>query len=89
MENTIILFPYAGQLTNRARRESEVIARLRKRSGLIQDRRNVQTVDRPNCVVAVNRRTERIYGVANLVAVAVLAAALVTSFAMYLTSFVG
>jgi hypothetical protein len=89
MENIITLFPYAGQLTNRVRRESEVIARLRKRSGLIQDRSNVQTVDRSNWVVAVNRRTERIYGVANLVAVAVLAAALVTSFAMYLTSFVG
>jgi hypothetical protein len=89
MENTIILFPYAGQLTNRVRRESEVIARLRKRCGLVQDRSQVQAVDRPNSVVAINRQTERIYGLANLVAVAVMAAALVTSFAIYLTSFVG
>jgi hypothetical protein len=89
MENTILLFPYAGQLTNRVRRESAVIARLRKQCGLIQERTNVQTVDRPNCVVAVNRRTERIYDLANVVAVGILAAALITSFAIYLTSFVG
>jgi hypothetical protein len=88
MEN-IISLPYAGQLTERVRRESEVIARLRKQRASIQDRRNVEAVIRPNTVVAVNRQTERIYGLANLAAVAVMAAALITSFAIYLTSFVG
>ncbi|HET9374255.1 MAG TPA: hypothetical protein VFO40_04745 [Chthoniobacterales bacterium] len=88
MEN-IISLPYAGQLTERVRRESEVIARLRKQRASIQDRRNVDAVIRPNTVVAVNRQTERIYGLANLAAVAVMAAALITSFAIYLTSFVG
>jgi hypothetical protein len=88
MEN-IISLTYAGQLTERVRRESEVIARLRKQRASIQDRRNVEAVIRPNTVVAVNRQTERIYGLANLTAVAVMAAALITSFAIYLTSFVG
>jgi hypothetical protein len=88
MEN-IISLPYAGQLTERVRRESEVISRLRKRCASIQDRRNVEAVIRPNTVVAVNRQTERIYGLANLAAVAVMAAALVASFAIYLTSFAG
>jgi hypothetical protein len=88
MEN-IISLPYAGQLTERVRRESEVVARLRKRCTSNQDRRNVEAVIRPNTVVAVNRQTERIYGLANFAAVAVMAAALITSFAIYLTSFAG
>jgi uncharacterized protein YigE (DUF2233 family) len=88
MEN-IISLPYAGQLTERVRRESEVISRFRKRCASIQDRRNVGAAIRPNAVIAINRQAERIYGFANLVAVAVMAAALVASFAIYLTSFVG
>jgi hypothetical protein len=89
MENTIVLFPYAGELANRVKRESEVIARLRKRRALVQNRSNVRAADRSNSVVAIDRQAERIYGFANLVAVVVMAAALVTSFAIYLTSFVG
>jgi hypothetical protein len=85
MENTITLFPYAGQLTKYVRRESEVITRLRKRSASIQDRSNV----RANLVGGINRQAERIYGLANLGAVIVMAAALVTSFAICLTSFAG
>jgi hypothetical protein len=88
MEN-IISLPYAGQLTERVRREFQVISRLRKQCASIQDRHNVEAVIRPNTVVAVNRQTERIYGLANLAAVAVMAAALVTSFAICLTSFAG
>jgi hypothetical protein len=87
MEN-IILLPYAGQLTRRVRREAEVIARLRKGRAFVQDRSDVR-VDRSKYVVAINRPAERIYGLANLVAVVVMATALVTAFAMYLTSFVG
>jgi hypothetical protein len=56
---------------------------------LVQNRSNVRAADRSNSVVAIDRQAERIYGFANLVAVVVMAAALVTSFAIYLTSFVG
>jgi hypothetical protein len=88
MENTIILFPYAGQLTKRVRRESEIISRA-KRYPWVQDRRDVQEAERSNSVVAINRQSEWIYGLATLAAVVVMAAALVTSFAIFLTSFIG
>jgi hypothetical protein len=87
MEN-IVLLPYAGQLTRRVRREAEVIARLPKGRGFVQDRIDAR-VDRSKYVIGINRQAERIYGLGNLVAVVVMAAALVTAFAMCLTSFVG
>jgi hypothetical protein len=87
MEN-IVLLPYAGQLTRRVRREAEVIARLRKGRGFVQDRIDAR-IDRSKYVIEINRQAERIYGLGNLVAVVVMAAALVTAFAMCLTSFVG
>jgi len=87
MEN-IVLLPYAGQLTRRVRREAEVIARLRKGRGFVQDRSDAR-VDRLKYVIGINRQAERIYGLGNLVAVVVMATALVTAFAMCLTSFVG
>lgn len=88
MENTIILFPYAGQLRKRVRREAEAISRLRKQRAFVQDRSDVREVDRPSHVVGINRQAERIYGLANLVAVIVMAVALVAAFGIYLTSFV-
>jgi len=73
MENIITLFPYAGQLTSRA----------------FQHGSDVREANRSNYVVGINRQTERFYGFANLVAVVVMAAALVSAFATYLTSIVG
>ncbi len=87
MEN-IVLLPYAGQLVKHVRREAEVIARLRKERGFVQDRSDAR-VDRSKCVIGINRNAERIYGLANLVAIVVMATALVTAFVMCLTSFVG
>jgi len=87
MEN-IILLPYAGQLTRRLRREAEVISRLPKRRALVRARSD-REINRSNYVAGINQQAERIYGVANLVAVVVMATALVTAFAMYSTSFVG
>ena len=87
MEN-IVLLPYAGQLTRRVRREAEMIARLQKGLGFVQDRIDAR-VDRSKYVIGINQQAERIYGLGNLVAVVVMAAALVTAFAMCLTSFVG
>ncbi len=87
MEN-IILLPHAGQLTRRLRREAEVISRLPKRRALVRARSD-REINRSNYVAGINQQAERIYGVANLVAVVVMATALVTAFAMYLTSFVG
>lgn len=86
MENIITLFPYAGQLTRSPRREPEVTSRFPR---AFQNRSNVREENRSNYVVGINRQTERIYGWANLVAVVVMAAALVSAFATYLTSFVG
>jgi len=88
MENIITLFPYAGQLTRSPRREPEVTSRFPWRRAF-QDGCNVRERNRSNYVVGINRQTERIYGLANLVAVVVMAAALVSAFATYLTSFVG
>jgi hypothetical protein len=87
MEN-IVLLPYAGQLVKHVRREAEVIARLRKERGFVQDRSDAR-VDRSKYVIGINRNAERIYGLANLVAIVVMATALVTAFVMCLTSFVG
>ena len=87
MENTVHL-PYVGQLTRHVRREAEVIARLRNGRGFVQDRSDAR-VDRSKHVIGINRQAERIYGLANLVAVVVMATALVTAFALCLTSFVG
>jgi hypothetical protein len=86
MENIITLFPYAGQLTRSPRREPKVTARFPR---AFQDGSNVRERNRSSYVVGINRQTERIYGLANLVAVVVMAAALVSAFATYLTSFVG
>ncbi len=86
MEN-IILLPYAGQLSRRVRREAEVIARLPKRRALVRARSDRET--RSNYVAGINQQAERIYGLANLVGVVVMATALVAAFAMCLTSFVG
>ena len=86
MEN-IVLLPYAGQLT-RVRREAETIARLQKGLGFVQESIDGR-VDRSKYVIGINRQAERIYGLANLVAVVVMATALVTAFALCLTSFVG
>jgi hypothetical protein len=85
MENIITFFPYAGQLTN-PRRQPEVTARFRH---AFQRGSDVREGNRSNYVVGINRQTERFYGFANLVAVIVMAAALVSAFATYLTSFVG
>jgi hypothetical protein len=87
MEN-IVLLPYAGRLTARVRREAEMIDRLQKGLGFVQDRIDAR-VDRSKYVIGINRQAERIYGLGNLIAVLVMAAALVTAFAMCLTSFVG
>jgi len=86
MENIITLFPYAGQLARSPRREPEVSARFPR---AFQDGSNVREGNRSSYVVGINRQTEQIYGLANLVAVVVMAAALVSAFATYLTSFVG
>ena len=87
MENIVVL-PYAGQLAKHVRREAEVIARLRKERGFVQHRSDAR-VDPSKYVVGINRQAERIYGLANLVAIVVMATALVTAFVMCLTSFVG
>ena len=85
MENIITLFPYAGQLTS-PRCEPEVASRFPR---AFQRGSEVREGKRANYIVGINRQTERIYGLANLVAVVVMAAALVSAFATYLTSFVG
>jgi hypothetical protein len=87
MENIITFFPYAGQLTN-PRRQPEVTARFPRRNAF-QHGSDVREGNRSNYVVGINRQTERFYGFANLVAVIVMAAALVSAFTTYLTSFVG
>ena len=84
----IVLLPYAGQLTTRVRREAEMIDRLQKGLGFVQDRIDAR-VDRSKYVIGINRQAERIYGLGNLIAVLVMAAALVTALGMCLTSFVG
>jgi hypothetical protein len=80
-----MLFPYAGQLTS-PRRQPEVTSRF---SRAFQHRSDVPEGNRSNYVVGIDRQTERFYGFANLVAVVVMAAALVSAFATYLTSIVG
>jgi hypothetical protein len=85
MENIITLFPYAGQLTS-PRRQPEVTSRFLR---AFQHGSDVREANRSNYVVGINRQTERFYGFANLVAVVVMAAALVSAFATYLTSIVG
>jgi hypothetical protein len=80
-----MLFPYAGQLT-RPSRQPKVTARF---PPAFRDRSDVREGARSNYVVGLNRQTERFYGFANLVAVVVMAAALVSAFATYLTSIVG
>jgi hypothetical protein len=89
MENTIILFPYAGQLTRSARGEAEMISRRPKQSASFRGRKHVQLESRSNSLIGISRQTERIYGWANLAAVVVMAAALAAAFGMYLISFVG
>jgi hypothetical protein len=89
MENIITLFPYAGQLTRSPRREPEVTSRFPRRRVFAQDKGSAREGNRSIYLVGISRRVERIYGLANLVAVVVMAAALVTAFATYLTSFVG
>jgi hypothetical protein len=85
MENIITLFPYAGQLTS-PRRQPELTSRF---SRAFQHRSDVREGNRSNYVVGIDRQTERFYGFANLVAVVVMAAALVSAFATCLTSIVG
>jgi hypothetical protein len=89
MENIKILLPYAGQLTRRLKREAEVTSRLPKRRAFVQDRSIVQDASRSNYVVGINRPTERIYDLANVVAVVIMAVALVMAFVTCLTSLVG
>jgi hypothetical protein len=89
MENIITFFPYAGQLTRTPRREPRVTFRFPGRHGLVRGKNSAQGADRSSCVVGINRQADRIYGFANVIAVVVMAAALVTAFATCLTSFVG
>jgi hypothetical protein len=88
MENTIILMPPADELIRRVRREPKSVSRLPKRYPVVRVRSDLQEVDRASYVVGLNRQAERIYGLANLVAVIVMAAALVAAFGIYLASFV-
>jgi hypothetical protein len=85
MENIITLFPYAGQLTN-PKRQPKVTARFFR---AFRPGSDVREGIRSNYVVGLNRQTERLYGFANLVAVVLMAAALVSAFATYLISTVG
>ena len=88
MENTIILMPPADELVRRARREPRSVSWLPKRDAGARGRSNVQEVDRASYVIGLNRQAERIYGLANLIAVIVMATALVATFAIYLASFI-
>jgi hypothetical protein len=87
MENIITIFPYAGQLTSPSRQPK--IASRFSRSRAFQHGSEVREGTRSNYVVGINRQTERFYGFANLVAVVIMAAALVSAFATCLTSIVG
>jgi hypothetical protein len=88
MENTITLIPSAAELTLHFRPEAETSSRFPGWRALVQDRSDLRKVDRASYVVGINQRTERIYGVANLAAVIVMAAALIAAFSIYLSSFV-
>jgi hypothetical protein len=88
MENTIILMPPADRLVRPARREPKSVSQLPKRYPVVRARSDLPQVDRASYVVGLNRQAERIYGLANLVAVIVMAAALVAAFGIYLASFV-
>jgi hypothetical protein len=88
MENTIILLPAPSELAKSVRREPEVVSWTPKRRAFVQNRSDVREVGRATYVVGVNRQADRIYALANLVAVIVMAAALVMAFSMYLASFV-
>jgi hypothetical protein len=87
MENTIILMPPVGGLRGGLRPEPEVITRLPERRAVVQPRIGFRASDRARYVAGLDPKIERIYGLANLVAVIVMAVALVVTFGLYLTAF--
>jgi|HubBroStandDraft_6_1064221.scaffolds.fasta_scaffold2754707_1 hypothetical protein len=88
MENTIILIPSPAQFVLHFRREPEVVLRPAKQRVLVREVTSLRKVERSTQLVGINRQTERIYGMANLVAVFVMATALMAAFGICLTSFV-
>jgi len=87
MENTIVLMPPVGDLGQRLRREPETIARWPTRRVVVQPKLDFRAGDRARYVAGLDRKTERIYALANTAAVIVMAIALVVTFGLYLIAF--